>query len=105
MKTKEQIIEDMKKVGYEEITHEEYMDLPTHNTNFVFVSDGGNLYFKEVEPRQDVFENVCKKIRIDESGIEVIDKICHNEIYFGKNTSVILLAKVIDECRKRGMIK
>lgn len=106
MKTKQQIIEDMKKIGYEEISQEEYMGSCNTN-NYISIHFANTiLFFKPIEQEQDVFEDDERKITItDSGGFNIIDLENNNEILFSKGVSFPILVKAVERAKKKWGIK
>lgn len=96
----------MKIEGYEEISEEEYDELPDDGTGAIFADDEqGKYYFKKAQKFPIVFEDDEKKIGIDKDGLWILDVGSNDCVYLWFNKSFPLLKQAMNEIDELGLAK
>jgi hypothetical protein len=94
--------EEIKIEGWEEITREEYDELPSSEVgDFRDLCINKNHYFKKArKPIPHVFENDCYKIEVDEESIGITNKGDGECVAFDYDRSFPLLQKAMKDAEE-----
>jgi len=94
-------IKKMKIEGYEEISEEEYGELP-RDEKFRLIAGiyKETSYFKKVQKFPIVFEDDEFKIEVENKGIDIKYKRTNNMVFFSYNESFPLLVKAVEKAKE-----